>query len=49
MSRKTALFQGDAFRVVSGVQHAEDISVIHAFRKKSTRGTKTPQCEIDRI
>ena len=42
-------FRGDAFRVVYAVQLAEEIWVIHAFQKKSTRGTKTPQREIDLI
>ena len=43
------LFRGDAFRVVYAVQLAEEIWVVHAFRKKSTRGIKTPQREIDLI
>ena len=42
-------FQGDAFRVVYAVQLAEEIWVVHAFQKKSTRGIKTPQHEIDLI
>ena len=28
---------------------AEEIWVVHAFQKKSTRGVKTPQREIDLI
>ena len=40
---------GNAFRVVYAVQLAEEIWVIHAFQKKSTRGIKTPQREIDLI
>jgi phage-related protein len=42
-------FRGDALRVVYAVQLAEEIWVIDAFRKKSTRGVKTPQREIERI
>jgi len=42
-------FKGDAFRVVYAVQLAEEIWVVHAFQKKSTRGIKTPQHEIDLI
>jgi phage-related protein len=42
-------FRGDAFRVVYAVQLAEEIWVIHAFQKKSTRGIKTPQREVDLI
>jgi phage-related protein len=42
-------FRGDAFRVVYALQLSEEIWVIHAFQKKSTRGIKTPQREIDLI
>ena len=42
-------FGGDAFRVVYAVQLAEDIWVVHAFQKKSTKGIKTPKREIDLI
>ena len=42
-------FRGDAFRVVYAVQLAEEIWVVHAFQKKSTRGIKTPKPEIDLI
>jgi len=42
-------FRGDAFRVVYAVQLGDDLWVIHAFQKKSTRGIKTPQHEIDLI
>jgi len=42
-------FKGDAFRVVYAFQLAEDIWVVHAFQKKSTRGIKTPKHEIDLI
>jgi phage-related protein len=42
-------FKGGAFRVVYAVQLADEIWVVHAFQKKSTRGIKTPQREIDLI
>ena len=42
-------FKGHAFRVVYAVQLADEIWVVHAFQKKSTRGIKTPQHEIDLI
>ena len=42
-------FRGDAYRVVYAVQLAEEIWVIHAFQKKSTRGIKTPKAEVDLI
>lgn len=42
-------FRGDAFRVVYAVQLGEDIWVVHVFQKKSTRGIKTPQAEIDLV
>ncbi len=42
-------FRGDAFRVVYAVQFGEDIWVVHAFQKKSTRGVKTPKPEIDLV
>ena len=42
-------FRGNAFRVVYAVQIGSALWVIHAFQKKSTRGVKTPQHEIDLI
>jgi phage-related protein len=42
-------FRGDAFRVIYAVQLAEDVWVLHAFQKKSTKGIKTPKREIDLI
>ena len=42
-------FHGDAFRVVYAVQLGDDIWVVHAFQKKSTRGIKTPKSEIDLV
>jgi phage-related protein len=35
--------------VVYAVQIADEIWVVHAFQKKSKRGIKTPQHEIDLI
>lgn len=42
-------YKSDAFRVVYAVQLGEEIWVVHAFQKKSTKGTKTPKHEIDLI
>jgi phage-related protein len=42
-------YQGDAFRTVYAVQLAEEIWVVHAFQKKSTKGSRTPKREIDLI
>lgn len=42
-------FRGDAFRVVYTIQLADEIWVIHAFQKKSTKGIKTPKREIDLV
>ena len=42
-------FRGHAYRVVYGLQIAEEIWVVHAFQKKSKQGIKTPQREIDLI
>lgn len=42
-------YRGDAFRVVYAVRIDEALWVIHVFRKKSTRGVKTPKHEIDLI
>lgn len=41
--------KGDAFRVVYAVQLADEIWVVHAFKKKSTQGIKTAKHEIDLI
>ena len=37
------------YRVVYAVQIGDDLWVVHAFQKKSTKGIKTPQHEIDLI
>ncbi len=41
--------RGDAFRVLYAVKIGADIWVIHAFRKKSKTGIKTPRLEVDLI
>jgi phage-related protein len=41
--------RGDAYRTVYAVQLGDDIWVLHAFRKKSMAGIKTPRQEIDLI
>jgi phage-related protein len=40
---------GDTYRAVYTVRFAKAIYVLHAFKKKSTRGIKTPKHEIDLI
>jgi phage-related protein len=42
-------FRGDAYRVVYGVQLADDVWVIHAFQKKSTQGIKTANRDLELI
>jgi len=42
-------FRDDAFRLVYAVQIGDDLWVVHAFQKKSTRGIKTPPRELDLI
>jgi phage-related protein len=42
-------FKGDAFRVVYAVQIGDDIWVVHAFQKKSSKGIKTPRHEIELV
>lgn len=42
-------FKGDAYRVMYVVQLGDDIWVLHAFQKKSTKGIRTPKHEIDLI
>jgi phage-related protein len=43
------IFRGDAFRVVYAVQLADEVWVLHAFKKKSKQGIKTPKQEIDLV
>ena len=42
-------YRGDAYRTVYALQLDEDVWVLHAFRKKSKTGIKTPRQEIDLI
>jgi phage-related protein len=42
-------YRGDAFRAIYAVKMGTDIWVIHAFQKKSKKGIKTPQMEVDLI
>jgi phage-related protein len=41
--------RGDAFRTVYAVRVGTDIWVLHVFQKKSKKGIKTPQLEVDLI
>ena len=41
--------RGNAYRVVYAVQIGDDVWVVHAFQKKSTRGIKTPRHEIELV
>jgi phage-related protein len=41
--------RGNAIRVLYAVLMAEEIWVVHAFQKKSTKGIKTPQHETELI
>ena len=41
--------RGDAFRLIYALLVDRDIWVLHAFKKKSTTGIKTPQREIEVI
>jgi phage-related protein len=42
-------FDGDTFRTMAAIRFPEAIYVLHAFKKKSHKGKKTPQREIDTI
>ena len=42
-------YRGNAYRTVYAVQIGEDVWVIHAFQKKSTRGIATPKPDRDLI
>jgi len=41
--------RGDAYRAVYTVRFARAVYVLHAFKKKSKSGIKTPQHELDLI
>ena len=42
-------FDGDTFRAVYTVHFAKAVYVLHAFQKKSKRGSATPKAELDLI
>ncbi len=42
-------FDGDTCRAVYSVRFREAMYVLHAFKKKSKQGRKTPQSDIDLI
>src|SRR5436305_1425681 len=42
-------FQGDTYRLVYTVRLGQRVYVLHAFQKKSHRGSKTPKRDIDLI
>lgn len=42
-------FDGDTFRTVYTVRFEKAVYVLHAFKKKSKQGIKTPQSDIELI
>ena len=42
-------FDGDTYRAVYTVRFSAAVYVLHAFKKKSKRGVKTPQPDIDLV
>jgi phage-related protein len=42
-------FDGDTYRAVYTVRFAEAVYVLHAFKKKSKRGVKTPKGDVKLI
>jgi len=42
-------YRGDGWRVVYTVRYPEAIYVLHAFQKKSKRGTATPKKDMDLV
>jgi phage-related protein len=42
-------FEGGSYRAVYTVRMSQAVYVLHAFKKKSKRGIKTPQADIDLI
>jgi phage-related protein len=42
-------FDGDTYRAVYTVRFGDAVYVLHAFKKKSKRGNKTPQGDIDLV
>jgi phage-related protein len=44
-----AFYRSDTYRAIYTVQFSEVIYVLHAFKKKATRGIATPKREIEAI
>ena len=42
-------YDGDTFRVVYTVRFAEELYALHAFQKKSKKGIKTPQHDVELV
>jgi phage-related protein len=42
-------FDGDTYRAVYTVRFGQAVYVLHAFKKKSKQGSKTPQSDIDLV
>ena len=42
-------FDGDTYRTVYTVRFAQAVYVLHAFKKKSKQGIKTPQPDLDLV
>lgn len=42
-------FDGDTYRAVYTVRFETAVYVLHAFKKKSKRGSKTPRSDIDLV
>ena len=42
-------FDGDTYRAVYTVRFSEAVYVLHAFKKKSKHGIKTPQADLNLI
>ncbi|WP_246844128.1 type II toxin-antitoxin system RelE/ParE family toxin [Hydrocoleum sp. CS-953] len=42
-------YDSDTYRAVYAVKIGETVYVLHAFQKKSKKGVKTPQSDIDLI
>jgi len=41
--------RGNTFRAMYTTRIGNDVYVLHAFQKKSTKGNATPQCHLDLI
>lgn len=42
-------FDGDTYRAVYAVRFKDAVYILHAFKKKSKRGSQTPKSDIDLI